>query len=121
VASLNDLFTQGQNAFNQGQGIYNTLTTDPTKLVTRVIVNTAYLPQMTVQPGGPSSGQGRTIADHVLAVLKPEVIVQLDHGLPPLRVAPHGSPGATRWPVVRWAAIAGGLFVGWTLLKGLVR
>jgi hypothetical protein len=106
------------NPFAEAANILAALDIPPETLaraITRIDVKTAYGPPLTVAdpfaPGPPNP---------YLQALKPEVTVWL--GDQPVKMAPYGKPGPSKWPWIQGAAILGGVALGvWalnTLMKG---
>lgn len=84
------------------------------QLVTGVTVETAYLPTIELQdpfkPGPPNP---------LLQLLRPRVTLQVAGK--PVRYAPYGEPGATRWPMVQTGLILGAGALALLLLAAVTR
>lgn len=75
--------------------------------VSRLDVDTAWLPPIRVDQPFSSSGSGAT---KLTKLLRPQFTVTLSDGTP-LRVAPAGAPGESRWPWLALFAAIGVLVV----------
>lgn len=82
--------------------------------ITKVTVETAYLPKVELNdpfaPGPPSP---------LISLLKPKITVEVSN-MEPIVMAPYGEPGPTKFPIVMLVFAAGTValaFVAWRFLK----
>lgn len=88
---------------------------DVTRLIKRMKIESAYFPPLEIEdPFGPGPSAVQTWGSR----LKPQVTLTVE-GVGPLVSAPFGRPGATKWPLVRVGAIAGGAVLGTLAILGI--
>jgi hypothetical protein len=82
--------------------------TQPEQLISSITLQTAYLPDITMNsPLAPSPDPSSV--GPVMSALKPQITINFANNiLDPMVIAPNGSPPATAWPYVE----AGGVLLG---------
>ncbi len=89
------------------------------QLVGRVVVRTEWGPDVVIDDPFSAQPTGGTPA---APYLRPEIAIYPRAGgaisADPIRFAPYGSPGETKWPFI---VAGGGLLLGWFIFRAFVR
>lgn len=87
------------------------------EMISRIDVDTAYGPSITLDdpfaPGPPNP---------YLQKLKPRVKLHMrGEGIEPVKIAPYGDPGPTKWPLIQTSLYVGAFVIAGGLLYKLLR
>lgn len=83
------------------------------QLIDRIVIDTAWGPQLVLVPSGEPSPAG--------AWLKPAASVYVKGLQSPMLIAPYGQPGPTKWPWVQGALVLGAGVGALLMLRGVTR